>query len=330
MAKKTSHNIVKDIFAPSKPKKGEKWLLPVEWSMVIYALFTLILVLFTSTNLHDADTMAWERVRVVLITVMLWASYRVWPCRFMIGIRILFLLILLSWWYPDTYELNRQFANLDHVFASWEQAVFGCQPALLWSQTMSSPIVSELMDFGYMMYFPMFAVFIIYLFFKDFDKMMRVAFVIITSFYIFYVIYDLLPVTGPQYYYLAAGIDNIAAGTFPDIGTYFATCQERMPSPGWEDGLFHRLLEAMHSEGERPTAAFPSSHVGVATITMYLAIKLREWRYAIIIAVPYLLLCLSTVYIQAHYAIDAIAGFIVAFPVAISLDLLYVRRIKKN
>lgn len=294
-------------------------------TMVVYAIFTLVMVLFTSTNLHDADAMVWERVRVVLTTIVLWGVTRIWPCRFMQLFRIVVLLYFLSWWYPDTYLLNRQLPNLDHIFASIEQDIFGCQPALIWCQKFSSPIIAEMMDFGYAMYYPMFVFLILIIFFRKYTEFNRVSFVILTSFYIYYVIYDLLPVTGPQYYYLAAGLDNIAAGSFPDVANYFATHSEALPTPGYEDGIFHYLVESAHETGERPTAAFPSSHVGVATITMIMAMRLRQWKYAAVWAVPYVLLCLATVYIQAHYAIDAIAGLLTGIPTALCLDEMYLR-----
>jgi membrane-associated phospholipid phosphatase len=44
---------------------------------------------------------------------------------------------------------------------------------------------------------------------------------------------------------------------------------------------------------------------------MTLVLRMRMWKYLLVLAVPYLFLCMSTVYIQAHYAIDAIAGFFV-------------------
>lgn len=312
---------IKDLLKAEK--SPVKWLFPAETAMMLYALFTLVLVLFTTTNLHNAEAMVWFRVRIVMLTVAMWIVYRIWSCRLIVLARIVVLLLALSWWYPDTYELNRQFPNLDPVFAQMDQSLFGCQPALLWCQQFSSPVVAELMDFGYAMYYPMFVFLIIYIFLKKYEDFDRIAFVILASFYIYYVIYDLLPVTGPQYYYLAAGIDNIAAGCFPDVGSYFATHTEALPTPGYENGIFHAMVESAHAAGERPTAAFPSSHVGVSTITMVMALRLREWKYALIIAIPYLLLCFSTVYIQAHYAVDAIAGFVTAVPLALVLDFAY-------
>jgi membrane-associated phospholipid phosphatase len=81
-----------------------------------------------------------------------------------------------------------------------------------------------------------------------------------------------------------------------------------LPIPGWEDGMMHKLLIMAHDAGERPTAAFPSSHVGVATIVMWLAWETKN-RKVLFTCLPFaVLLFFSTFYIQAHYAIDAIAG----------------------
>lgn len=306
-----------------REKNPIKWLFPAEIAMVLYAVFTLVIVLFTATNLHGSDAMVWDRVRVVITTLAVWLVYRIYPCRLLAFVRIAVLLLFLGWWYPDTYELNKQFTNLDPMFASWDQAIFGFQPALVWCEKMSSPIVSEMFDFGYSMYYPLFVIYILYVLLTRYDDLQKVSFVILAAFYVYYVIYDLLPVTGPQYYYLAAGVENIAAGVFPDVGNYFATHTECLPTPGWENGLFHSLVETAHAAGERPTAAFPSSHVGIATITMALVVKMREWKCLLIMAVPYVLLCLSTVYIQAHYAVDAMAGFVSAVIIFFTLDFVY-------
>ena len=76
--------------------------------------------------------------------------------------------------------------------------------------------------------------------------------------------------------------------------------------------------------GERPTAAFPSSHVGVSTILMIMAWRGSKKLFACLLPL-YLLLCGATVYIQAHYLIDAIAGFISAFV----LYVLVIKMFKK-
>jgi membrane-associated phospholipid phosphatase len=130
------------------------------------------------------------------------------------------------------------------------------------------------------------------------------------SFFVFYVIFILVPVTGPMFYYQAVGVDEIAKGVFPNVGDYFYFHQDCLPSPGWKDGFFYHLVESAHEAGERPTAAFPSSHVGIATVLLWLAWQARSrWLFFILLPL-FILMFFATVYIQAHYAIDALAGLL--------------------
>lgn len=41
--------------------------------------------------------------------------YRLAPCKFSAFVRIAIQMSLLSYWYPDTFEFNRVFPNLDHL-----------------------------------------------------------------------------------------------------------------------------------------------------------------------------------------------------------------------
>lgn len=288
-----------------KPVKG---LLTVEWIAMGYLLMTVVMMVIQWDMLQNAEEMIKGRIQFILVTLAVWGVYRLLPCRLTLFSRIAVQMLFLSWWYPDTYELNRTLPNLDHVFASWEQALFGCQPALLFSQKVSWGWFSELMCMGYVSYFPLMAVLLLYYFVKRYEEFEKAAFVILASFFAYYVIYILLPVTGPQFYYLAAGTDKIAAGVFPDLGNWFLTHYERMATPGWSDGIFHQVLNLAHDAGERPTAAFPSSHVGITTIVVLLALHTRSRRLTGFILPFYILMCFATVYIYAHYAIDVLAG----------------------
>ena len=116
--------------------------------------------------------------------------------------------------------------------------------------------------------------------------------------------------TGPQYYYQAVGLDTIAKGIFPNIHDYFNHTQERMVSPGWHDGFFYKMVENAHEAGERPTAAFPSSHVGISTVLMLLAWHTRQMKLVWLLVPFFVLMFFATVYIRAHYAIDALAGLV--------------------
>ena len=299
---------IKDLFIiEKKPQRG---LLAVEWITMSYMVFTLLMMLFMWTKLVNPEPMLWGRFQYVAVTLAMWVVYRMVPCRLTMLARIIAQMAFLGWWYPDTYELNRMLPNLDYVFAQWEQNLFGCQPSLLFSQVVPYGWFSELMCLGYVSYFPLIATVTLYYFFKRYKEFQLATFVILTSFFIYYFIFILLPVTGPQFYYLAVGTDKIAAGIFPHLGDWFLTHSERMAAPGWNEGFFYHLLDITHDAGERPTAAFPSSHVGVTTVLMMLALRTHSNRLIFGMLPFYLSMCLSTVYIYAHYAIDAIAGLI--------------------
>jgi len=74
--------------------------------------------------------------------------------------------------------------------------------------------------------------------------------------------------------------------------------------------------------GEKPTGAFPSSHVGVMTIYMIFLWKHCRPFYRILFVFS-ILLALSTVYIKAHYGIDMIFGFITAYPIYLFSEFLW-------
>lgn len=312
-----------------KNKKEGLWLF--ERAMLLYALFTLLLMVVMWSQLVNPVPMLLLRVGAVTMTIALWQLYRWKPSRLTMFLRVVGQLVLLSRWYPDTYEFNRLFLNLDHVFAGWEQAIFGCQPPLLFSQNFSSPVLSELLSMGYVSYFPMIAAVSFYYFWKRYDRMPYCAFVILSSFFLFYVIFIFLPVAGPQFYYEAVGFDQIAQGHFPALGHYFQFHQEMVPIPGVEGGIFHDLVQQAHDAGERPTAAFPSSHVGISVVLLWLAWEKdrisghRAWGLFIPVAVLSLLMFFATFYIQAHYAIDAIAGLFVGTGMYFLFRLIYNR-----
>ena len=121
-------------------------------------------------------------------------------------------------------------------------------------------------------------------------------------------IYKRATIFCPTFYYKAVGLRHIAEGVFPNLGHYFSTHTDCLATPGYTDGIFYQMVEDAKAAGERPTAAFPSSHVGISTVCMLLLWHVRSRKLLICLLPLYVFLCLATVYIQAHYAIDALAG----------------------
>ena len=194
---------IKDLFI--REKKPAKGLLAFEWVAFGYLAFTVLMMVALWNKIANPADMIKGRIQFTLVTLAIWGVYRLWPCRLTIFLRVLVQMAFLGWWYPDTYEMNRALPNLDHVFAGWEQSLFGCQPSLLFAQKVPYGWFSELMCLGYVSYFPLMLITYLYYFFKRYQEFRMTAFVMLASFFAYYVVFVLLPVTGPQFYYLAVG-----------------------------------------------------------------------------------------------------------------------------
>ena len=305
-----------------KRVESSKGLFAVERISLIYNAITTILIVLLYSRMDHPGMMLLERAGIVAITFGLIYLYQKYPCRLSAFVRMVVQMSFLAYWYPDTFEFNRLFPNLDCFFASAEQWIFNCQPSVEFSKLCPDIWFSEPFNMGYFAYYPLIAIVAIYYFVFKFEWFEKASFVIVTSFFLYYLIYIFVPVAGPQFYFPAIGMDNVEACNFLSIGDYFNHNAILLPGPNFEQGLFFDLVEASQEVGERPTAAFPSSHVGISTILMIMAWRVnKKLCYGLI---PfYVLLCCATVYIQAHYLIDVFAGLISAIAIYILSTWMY-------
>lgn len=284
--------------------------LPIELVTLVYTLFTSLLIALLWTRIPDPFRLLEGRAFVLAGMGLIFLIYRVRPNDYTLFLRYLFPLSLLGYWYPDTYEFCRVFPNLDDIFARADFALFGCQPAVSFSHLLPQKLWSELFHLGYFSYYPLIALAVLSPLATGRSRFERASFIVLTGFFLYYTIYLFVPVAGPQYYFHAVGEETILGGNFPEVGYYFRYHTELAHSPG-PDGFFRELVELSQATGERPTAAFPSSHVGMSTIILILLYNDRRWLFYG--ALPfYVLLCCATVYIQAHYLVDVIGGLVSA------------------
>ncbi len=206
--------------------------------------------------------------------------------------------------YKETYFLNRDYPKVDEYLIGIDGWFFGFQPSLVFSEIYSSPFFSELMFFGYFSYYlmPLATVLLVYLYHKK--HVQEFTFIILGSFLVYYCIYILVPAVGPQYYF---------------------------PNPQGEveaQGLFGNLIKWIQKTGEKPTAAFPSSHVGIGVILLlWLYQNVRKYVFYFLSFV--VTLCFSTVYIKAHYAVDVVAGILSA-PIVYYFNLKLLKLLQKR
>lgn len=218
-------------------------------------------------------------------------------------LRIAYPLFILAVFYSETDALNNVFLqNLDRYFARLDSILFGFQPSLAFYERFPQKWFSELMNMGYFSYYILIAVYAILIFLKRAEAFERTVFYISGSFLIYYLVFILLPVAGPQYFFEPPH-NQIA-----------------------DSGIFRKLVLLAEHIGERPTAAFPSSHVGIVLILIFMAWS--DFKPFLWWLVPaFLLLAISTVYVKAHYAVDVLGGFASA-PIVLALSKILYRKIK--
>lgn len=310
--------------------RKEKNFFGVEILTVGYIAITSVIVIVLWNRLDTPGSFLLARMLIVSGMLLAYSAATLFnfaPATTFV--RIVFSVGLISYWYPETYEFNKIFRNLDHVFASVEQSIFGFQPALAFSKHFPSEWISETFYMGYFFYFPMMIFVILYCFFYQREKFDKLTFIFLGSFFLYYLMFIFIPVAGPQFYFPVIGTENAENGIFSNVGNYFYYNNELLPVSGYRDGLFNQCVRMLQAIGERPTAAFPSSHVGISTILMIWLY--RNNKKIMFIVIPlYVLLCGATVYIKAHYLIDVFAGFMSAFIFyglfALSFDKLYGHR----
>ena len=285
--------------------------LAVEKITFIYIIITSIIIASLSSRSLNFEELFSSRIFIVVVIFILAYLNSIWNWKSLRFARYLFLGGLLSFWYPDTFDINRVLSNHDNLIAGWEQFVFGCQPSLLFGEAYPQNWISEIFNMGYFSYYPIILGSGLYFYFFDHKKYDNFFFVVMCSFYIFYLIYILFPTAGPQYYFHVIDLVQIQKAAFPNIG-YFFNFHNELHESAYHSGLFFQLVEHTQQVGERPTAAFPSSHVGISTLIMIMIFRFRKYGLFAIILPLYLALVFATVYIQAHYVVDVLSGFISA------------------
>ena len=132
-----------------KRTETRQGLFPIEVVSLTYNLLTTVMIFILNERMDHPFTMLCQRIGIAGGTLLLMYLYQRRSCKLTSFLRVLFQLALLAYWYPDTYEFNRLFPNLDHLFAHTEQVLFGCQPALEFSRLCPSVWFSEAFDMGY-------------------------------------------------------------------------------------------------------------------------------------------------------------------------------------
>lgn len=272
-------------------------LFPADKVVVTYLVITALLTLMVPEKDFNPGIRILAKIvltAVIFLIVFSDSKYRSGVTTFL---HIFYPLALLGYLYGETALLNHIFfpADLDSFFINLDERIFGFQPAVEFSKAFPQIWFSELMNLGYFSYYFMTIGVSLAIYFMNRNFAEQTVFVIISSFLIYYLIFIIFPVVGPQFYFK------------PPLSDVPVT------------GFFSKAVKAVQEVGEHPTGAFPSSHVGMALIFLWISRKSSKVMFWIL--VPFVTLILfATVYIKAHYAVDVIGG-IISVPVILYLCL---------
>ena len=204
------------------------------------------------------------------------------------------------YFYTETVYYNKLFFdNLDPLFIEFDQRLFGFQPSIEFSKTFSSPWFAELMYFGYFSFYCIILGFVFIMYFKRNSLFIEHTYKVAFSLLFFYFIFAVFPSAGPQF--------------------YFNAIERAVPENGF---IFQNIIHAIQAGAEQPTGAFPSSHVGVTIAILLMSRKTLPLFFKIAFPIT-ILLVLSTVYIKAHYAVDAIFGVLITPIILYLADFMY-------
>lgn len=269
--------------------KLKPYILPTDIVLFAYLVVTSIYVLIFHQHIDSLWQIMGARVLIVLVMGQIMLLHKITNSIWIKELHLLIPLLLMGYLYGETHYMNQAIfhENLDPLFVQLDQSLFGMQPSILFSQYYNSHFFSELMYLGYISYyFQIIGITAVY-YFKDKIKLPKTIFLIFNSFLIYYLVYAVLPVVGPQFHFDGA---------------------DALPI---KDGFFAEFMQWINHNFEKPTGAFPSSHVGMTFIFAFLALKTSKKLFYIFLPFTVLII-FSTVYIKAHYAVDIIGGIISA------------------
>jgi membrane-associated phospholipid phosphatase len=260
------------------------------WAIVIsYQLITIIL-----TFIYEPGYLITPGFIISRLIIIIYLSFRLIGNseilkKYGILCDALIVYVMLAFFYGETAVFNTYlFPKIDTILSSCDQYLFGFQPSILFSGKFNHPLFSELMFMGYFSYYlmPLVALLMIWILKRNFFE--KFSFIVISAYFLYYLIFILLPAEGPQFFFVTP-LNQIEA-----------------------HGPFAFMIKLIQTNGEAPTAAFPSSHIGIMVIILILLYQ--EYKFLFKVFLPFtIVLLFSTVYIKAHYFVDVVAGLISGF-----------------
>ena len=274
---------------------GWKRFAPIDVATLLYmAGVTAVVFLFGRADAAGVRWVLTAHVLVVGVVLLAPHARTAGPIGRFVG--DWYPILMVTALYSEIGVLNLDFGH-HHDFAiqRLEQWVFGSQLSYRWIRAMPNPALSWVLHICYLAYYAIVVGAPLGLWMSGRRDAARLTiFAVMTTLYVCYLTALFFPVVGPRYAFPLA--ENAATSVWPARAAQL-------------------LLNTADSWG----AAFPSGHVAAALVAAWCA--WRFWRPLGLVLAPLTVgLTFGVVYGQFHYAVDALAGTIVAVAVVASLN----------
>lgn len=265
--------------------------------IVIYFLLVLeVLILFFHQNISIPFVRFFIYLSIVFIIFLLIPIVDKSENKFLHFLRYWYIIASLTFIYWSIGSLVHMiFLELfDPYIISFEEKLFGQLPNI-WIQKYENPVLTELMQLSYGVYWftiPVGAA--IFYFKKRYDVFEYMLFFVLITFFLSYLLFIFIPVAGPRFF-----LGNQIYVSYEGI---FAT------------KFLRGFVEGAGLRG----GAFPSSHVAVAIVILFFV-----WKYYPKIGkrgfLPAVIgLTLATVYGQYHYLTDVVTGIAIGILIGVT------------
>jgi membrane-associated phospholipid phosphatase len=272
-------------------------LWPIDKLFIAYAV--LMVCLLAIAVRHDSFAFVLILGHVAAISLLL-ALYK-YPSELTRFLSDWYLLVYLPFCYKQVPYLVSMLnlSPVDSKLAHWDLVMWHVDP-IFWLSSMRTPLVVEFLQVIYSMFLPgMLALGVILWLTRSRQEFRYGTFVIAATFLVSYLGYLLMPARGPR---------------------FMAYASHYPPLQGlW---TFHFLQNALNTLEGMQYDCFPSGHVAVLVVGCYVARKISAPVFYIFSAFA-ALITVSTVYLRYHYAIDVIAGMLLAIVIIASAPRLY-------
>ncbi|MBN1233157.1 MAG: phosphatase PAP2 family protein [Candidatus Coatesbacteria bacterium] len=266
-----------------------KQLIPFDYIVLSHLLILVVLQILWGYIHNTISHFLYINIILIGMIFVFIKSYNKWHKNpVIIFFRFFYPPLYVTFLYKNMNDLVHFFHynSFDYLIDKIDRFFFlGYAPVLL-LQKLVSPILTEIMHFGYMSYYFYMPVVAFSLFFFRKEEFPRYIFSIMCMYAVSFLMFAILPVQSPRFFY-------------PEI---FLPPQNGY----WIKHLNDIIMDNQALCG----GSLPSSHVGLAVISSIFYFRYNK-TYGSISVFFTLLLCISTIYGRYHYFSDVLLGIII-------------------